>query len=611
MRKFIFLLVALASTASIFSQIQRSDRMIEFLGKKYYMHKVESGQTMFSISKTYGISITKLLDVNHKKNTDLQKGEILKIPYTEPNSIVQSLKYKHYIVKKGDTLYSLSKKFKTSKEELIDLNAGIEIALIEGRRLIVPIVSAGQPRYDAEYYYHIVQNKETLSSISRRYGINLRQLKKINKDINPNKLSAGSEIKIPIKNARAEVAMVRIINRKTKGQKEVFVEQDSSENSNKPLTQIPASWVPSPYEPYNDENSSENVFLENYNIENVSGYVPEFKNTYKATLFLPLKNANYRMLNYYRGMRLAIAQNKDIPLHINVYDTEKDKHKVSKILRHQGDVDFILGPYNSNIFPTALPYANQETKLISLLSKNEDVYSNPNILQLNTTENMINYKIATYIVNEHRADNIIIFDGKKFKKYENKEKTKSEEIQDLTETLIKIQKKQHLKFAVTKENFESLVYPKTENKDKKMSKTIALVPISDYKTTAQVLNFLNGYSRQDISVVGYYKWKLLPNIAPELLFNLNTVYFTPFNYSTAEQKDFIESYKTLFNAYPDDFSFMGYEIMSKFLEGLKKHGLYFYKKPLEKIFKYRNGGYEYINLYKVKYNKDYTITVEQ
>ncbi len=594
MRRLIFLIIVMLGAVGAYSQVKRTGRVIDFLGKKYYMHRVEKGQTMHSISKAYGVSVNNLIKTNHKRTSDLREGEVLKIPYAQQVAVVQSVKYKHYIVKKGDTLYSLAKKFKTSEDELIKLNAGVEVALVKGRRLIVPIVLAGQPRYDSQYYYHIVKSGETLSSIGRRYGMRVRELKKINPKLSPKKMRDGSEVRIPVETARAEVAQIRIINRKTKGQKEVFIEKSASEKPRGALTQVPDTWVPTPYEPSSKEwleGEPEGGFVD-------GDYSPLFKDSYKAALLLPLKSSHSRMVNYYKGMLLAIDENRDVALDLKVYDTDRSAMKVRRVLSREQGLDFILGPYTAEAFDGALPYAKGQTVLVSLLSKNDDVYQNPNVVQFNTTEKTINHKIAKYVVERHASDNLILFDGRTFRKYNIASGTESQKAYSLEDKIIATQNRLQSIAKEANEDFKAVL--------QKGRKNIVIVPVSDYKTIGQVLNVLNGFSRNNIEVIGYYKWKLLPNVSPELLFDLNTTYFTPYHYLASEQATFVDAYKARFNAYPDDFSFIGYQTMLKFLEGLKNDGLYFYKK----LHKHKGGGYESLNLRRVKYSKNYNISVE-
>lgn len=592
MRRLLVLFLIFFYTSTIYAQVQRTTNLVSISGEKYYLHKVETQQTMYAISKAYGVSINRILEVNRKKTTDLREGELLKIPYAQPATVVQSLKYKHYIVEKGDTLYSLAKKFGTTQDELITLNAGVEVALVEGRRLIVPVVSENQPRYDNEYYYHIVKEKETLSSISRRYGIGLGRLKRENKSINPDRLQPNDEVQIPIANARAEVAAIRMVNRKTKGQKEVLVEKDPSEKNRGPFTQIPEGWKPT--EPEEIAEQGQDEFIVNYE--------PDFKDSYEMVVLLPLKNSYSGMLNYYKGMLLAIQENQDVPVAINVYDSQRSRSVVQAQLAKHRNADFIVGPYSQKVFPAAISFANRNTTLVSLLSKNEAVYKNENVLQINTTEQSINHEIAKYVVNEHANNNVIYFDGRIFRTYKDTTALISDKIENLTNLINAVQDKGDKGEKNYQKELEELIDDSKKN--------VVVVPESNYKIVNQILNALNVFSMNDVEVVGYYKWKLLPNIDPDMLFNLNVTYFTPFHYLPSEQVAFRDAYKEKFHAFPDDFSYMGYATMSKLLKGIKDGGCNFYKKPLQKIQKHKEGGYESIDLHRVQFNEGYKIIVE-
>ncbi len=589
MRKIIlFLLIVCCFTIS-YSQVKRSERPVVISGKKYFLHKVELKQTLFSISKTYKVGINAILKANHKKTIDLQEGELLKIPYAAPATIMQNLRYRYYIVKKNDTLFSLAKKFHTTQEELVTLNAGVEVALVEGRRLIVPLVLEAQPRYDANYYYHIVSKKETFSAIARQYGISLRQLKKVNPDCNPNRISPKDEVKIPIENAQAQVAQVRTINRKTKREKEVFIVEALSEKKKGTFIQIPEGWVPPAF--------VEEQEGDGYEIEPSLFYKGDFKDAYKMLIFLPLQNSFPGMLDYYKGMRLAMQENPHVPVSVKVYDSYKDGAVVRKHLSKKEDVDFIVGPYLKQVFPAALDFANENTTLVSLLSKNEAVYSNENIFQVNTTERSINYRIAKYVLTEHSSDNIVYFNGNEFEKYTTPDTLKIKHLADLINGCHSIEHLGNIEHY--REELEKLFDEEKKN--------IVIIPESNQVRVGTLLSALNVFSIHDIEVIGYYKWKLLPNIEPEILFNLNVTYFTPFHYLPTEQEVFVEMYKEQFEAYPNDFSYMGYQTMQTLLRGIHLGGKDFYKKPLQQIQKHKGGGYENINLHKVQFTADFKI----
>ena len=91
------------------------------------------------------------------------------------------------VVRKGDSLYKISRRHKVPLRDLININ-GIRppYYIYEGQRIRLP-----------NQQFHIVRKGETLYSVSRRYGIDMATLVRVNKIAPPFRISAGSRIRLP------------------------------------------------------------------------------------------------------------------------------------------------------------------------------------------------------------------------------------------------------------------------------------------------------------------------------------------------------------------------------------------------------------------------------
>ena len=103
-------------------------------GKKYYVHVVEHGQTVFSVSRAYGV---KYYDAVIKKDMDkLLIGDTIWIPVTDNDgNAPENSSYRYVEVKKGQTLYNLSKIYKVSIDDIENLNpelkeSGLKVGMI-------------------------------------------------------------------------------------------------------------------------------------------------------------------------------------------------------------------------------------------------------------------------------------------------------------------------------------------------------------------------------------------------------------------------------------------------------------------------------------------------
>ncbi len=91
------------------------------------------------------------------------------------------------VVKKGDSLYKISRRHNVHLRDLIELN-GIRppYYIFKGQRIRLP-----------KQRIHIVEKGETLYGVSRRYGVDMATLVRVNKIAPPFRINAGSRLRLP------------------------------------------------------------------------------------------------------------------------------------------------------------------------------------------------------------------------------------------------------------------------------------------------------------------------------------------------------------------------------------------------------------------------------
>ena len=124
---------------------------------------VSKGDTLYGISKQFGVTIDDIVLQNSLMNTNLKIGQVLQIPSRED-----------YTVKKGDTLYSISKKYDVSVSDIILFNQLKTMILQVGQKIKIPSNSA------TSFEYYTVKKGDTLYSIAKRFGISVSDLIEIN-----------------------------------------------------------------------------------------------------------------------------------------------------------------------------------------------------------------------------------------------------------------------------------------------------------------------------------------------------------------------------------------------------------------------------------------------
>lgn len=123
--------------------IQKSKISTTVGGAKFFLHTVEKGQTLFAISKAYEISLNDIIMENPEAIDGIKPGQVLKVPVKKPKKIEPSLptedeNYKIHKVEAGQTLYSIAKQYKTSVDKLKLANPELKDGLKGGQLLKIP-----------------------------------------------------------------------------------------------------------------------------------------------------------------------------------------------------------------------------------------------------------------------------------------------------------------------------------------------------------------------------------------------------------------------------------------------------------------------------------------
>lgn len=103
-------------------------------GQLLVIHKVKQGQTLYALARRYGTSVKKIRGANPALDQVLKVGQIVKVPYDQsilrPNA-------KTHTVRAGETLYAISRKYGLTVEHLKKLNNLTSNALVRGQKLVV------------------------------------------------------------------------------------------------------------------------------------------------------------------------------------------------------------------------------------------------------------------------------------------------------------------------------------------------------------------------------------------------------------------------------------------------------------------------------------------
>lgn len=158
------------------------------LNENYYI--VQKGDSLWSIANKYGLSVDKLKDINNLSSNMLSIGQKLLIKDTSSSDDIGV----YYTVSAGDTLYGIANEYKLTVDDLKKMNNLKSNNLSIGQKLLVS--GTGEIAAAGDYDTYIVKSGDNLYSIARKYGITVDNLKSIN-NLSSNLLSVGQKLLVP------------------------------------------------------------------------------------------------------------------------------------------------------------------------------------------------------------------------------------------------------------------------------------------------------------------------------------------------------------------------------------------------------------------------------
>lgn len=159
-------------------------KYIPVSGSNYYV--IKKGDSLWSIARANGLTVDELKSLNNLISNVLHVGDTLLI--SSADSTDDDGNDNYYVVKSGDTLWSIARKYNLSVNELKTLNNLSSNALSVGQRLIVGKESSND---------YVVSAGDTLWAIARKFNVSVDDIKALN-NLSSNNLSIGMILKIPL-----------------------------------------------------------------------------------------------------------------------------------------------------------------------------------------------------------------------------------------------------------------------------------------------------------------------------------------------------------------------------------------------------------------------------
>ncbi len=197
-------------------------------GKIFVIHKVDEKETLYAIARRYGASVAEIVSANPGLTTTLEVGQVIKVPYvskSQPRK--ESAAATVHKVAAKETMYSISRQYGVSVDEIRKWNNLTDNNISIGQELIVRKPASGAVAVATEQRKtdlvkvpasgtHTVATKETLFSISRQYGVSVGDIRAWN-NLSSDELQVGQTILVaaPANAAQTTAQNPVVVERKT------------------------------------------------------------------------------------------------------------------------------------------------------------------------------------------------------------------------------------------------------------------------------------------------------------------------------------------------------------------------------------------------------------
>ena len=523
-------------------------------GKTYLSHVVMEKQTLYSISKAYGVSIEELYQSNPTlQETGLKKNAIILIPFDEE----QHEKVKEEYNRTPQDIRARKNKGKSKGNHII----------------------------------HTVKWTEDLDVISEKYGVSVQDIQKAN-NLKGRKLTRRQKLRIPVG-----------VDNGT---------EDTEENA--------AGDTVSTHNRYEENNGEIKDSIKIDNENHLAGFIP--KNSINAVIMLPFnastqekKNEGSMSMDFYSGALLAARELglQGINIDLSVYDTGNGEIPVTEQRLKMSDI--IIGPMFSRELELAIQKMPSGSYIISPIDHKAEALANTysNVIQVPSSLHCQYKDLIDWIAKDLQpSDRIVLIYEKNMKGRE------------MAASIDLIMKKDSLKYS-------SFSYNILEGRNimDSLSCRMSLESNNRIVVSSNSEAFVNDVIRNlNIMVHNKYpvtlyctsKVRSFETADVENLHNTGLHISSSYNvdYDLTTTQDFLMKYRAVFNTEPSAFSYQGYDIMKYFATLCSKYGDRWPEmltcekgEMLQSDFifeKLENGGYRNIGVRRIIYNPDFSVT---
>ena len=570
-------------------------------------HTVNKGQTLYSISKLYGTTVEDIVKMNPESATTLSVGQQLRIPGNSKENEKKVVVKKnndgtlYHTIQSGETLYRLSKLYGIPTQEICDANPGLSTSNFRvGETIRIPRIvenienNTSLPKEEEQVtpegtIKYKVKKGETIYSIAKTYGVETSDIISANPELSKNGLKKKMVINIPAK--------INLADGKEE-KKEVVIEKYSTT-----LTSIPNK------KDYND------------GILKVAIVLPFLLDSYAPS-------EQGRMIEYYQGFLMAVEKLKEAgySFEINTYDSGPQENSLNELFASGvlDNMELIIGAmypkHNKELAKFA--YEKRIPLVMPFTNKEDEIYKNPMVYCVNILQSYLIPEVKKHFMSSFPNANVIFVEN------EEEKSNKKEFITKLTNELDinSVPNRTIPLYNLTTPETTLITLKEFLREDKEniiIPTSSSAATLNTLLPTLQQADIIDTLNIPDYKLFGYPEWQIYAKDTREQMYEVETFFYATFysHYSIPEitqfQEEYIKRYNcSIQNIYPR-YGMLGYDTGYFFLLATSMYGEELPEKineleysPIQTGFLFerlKNGAMVNKNINFIHYTPDYRI----
>ncbi len=393
----------------------------------FQKHYVAKGETLYRLSRQYGVSIAAIQGANDGLPGGLKAGTFLLIPRkaTQPT-----------VVNAPEMKVEVEKPHREKERQTVKVGS-----VLKEKEDVVST--------DTAFIYHRVKRRETLYGISRRYRVSMDRIIEMNPLLKSRKLHRGDRLRIPQTKevirqpSPNEKPLSFVAHTVRKGEtlwsiakqydvdvEDILLLNPQAQKGIKRRRKLKIPVFPKEEEPVAEEVRKEVVEIEAGNtVVKITEELAEcvgraHQEEFRIALLLPFyleelnledygQSRSRRFLDFYKGIRMATDSlaRRGMKIRLDVYDVDDDLQKVEEALNAPGlkQSDLIIGPLFRRVFPRVMNFAHaNHIPIVNPFTPQVDfVRDNPEVFKVQVPEN-IHLKLIAHSIRKHYPESNII-----------------------------------------------------------------------------------------------------------------------------------------------------------------------------------------------------------